>query len=55
MIVPAASVPGYYFSLSESKYFSVGKIGRDQVADYAKRKGIDIATAEKWLASTLAY
>ncbi len=55
MMVPAASVSGYYFSLAESKYFSVGKVGRDQVADYAARKGIDVATAEKWLASTLAY
>ncbi|WP_455382915.1 vitamin B12 dependent-methionine synthase activation domain-containing protein, partial [Salinispira pacifica] len=55
MMVPAASVSGYYFALPDSKYFSVGKIGRDQVADYARRKGIDIATAEKWLASTLAY
>jgi 5-methyltetrahydrofolate--homocysteine methyltransferase len=55
MMIPAASVSGYYFALEESKYFSVGRIGRDQVADYAQRKGVDLATAEKWLASTLAY
>ena len=55
MMVPAASVSGYMFALEQSKYFSVGRIGRDQVADYASRKGIDVATAERWLASTLAY
>ena len=55
MMVPAASVSGYIFALEQSKYFSVGRIGRDQVADYAARKGIDVATAERWLASVLAY
>ncbi|MCR6721783.1 MAG: cobalamin-dependent protein [Chitinophagaceae bacterium] len=46
---PAASVCGWYFSNSASQYFGVGKIQRDQFEDYAKRKGWDDATAEKWL------
>ncbi len=52
---PAASICGYYFSHPEAKYFGVGKIGRDQVADYARRKGIDLAVMEKWLAPNLGY
>ncbi|HET6444568.1 MAG TPA: methionine synthase [candidate division Zixibacteria bacterium] len=52
---PAASVSGYYFSHPESRYFGVGRIGRDQVEDYAKRKGMDIAAAERWLAPVLGY
>ncbi len=52
---PAASVSGLYFSHPESQYFGVGKIERDQVADYAARKGWDQATAERWLAPLLAY
>ena len=50
---PAASVSGYYFGNSEAKYFGLGKIKEDQVADFAKRKGIDIAQAQKWLAPNL--
>ncbi len=52
---PAASVSGYYFSHPESQYFGIGKIGRDQVADYARRKGVDTTKAEKWLAPVLDY
>ncbi len=48
---PASSVSGYYFSHPESKYFGLGKIGRDQLADYASRRGISIVEAEKWLFS----
>jgi 5-methyltetrahydrofolate--homocysteine methyltransferase len=52
---PAASVSGLIFANPESKYFFVGKIGRDQVKDYARRKGVDISVAEGWLASNLNY
>ena len=52
---PAASVSGLYFSHSEARYFSVGKIDREQVADYADRKGIPLAEAERWLAPNLGY
>ncbi|MGA7178342.1 MAG: methionine synthase [Thiobacillaceae bacterium] len=51
---PAAAVSGFYLSHSQSSYFAVGKIGRDQVEDYARRKGWEVATAEKWLAPSLA-
>jgi 5-methyltetrahydrofolate--homocysteine methyltransferase len=46
---PTASVSGFYFNHPEARYFSVGKIGRDQVADYARRKGINEDEAERWL------
>ena len=52
---PASSVSGFYFSHPESTYFGVGKLGRDQVADYADRKGISLEEAEAWLAPNLAY
>ena len=52
---PGASVCGLYFSHPESHYFGVGKIERDQVEDYAKRKGWTVAEAEKWLAPILNY
>lgn len=52
---PAASVSGLYFSHPESHYFGVGKIERDQVEDYARRKGWPIETAEKWLSPILNY
>lgn len=52
---PAASVAGWYFAHPESTYFGVGKITRDQVADYAERKGWTIAEAETWLAPNLGY
>jgi len=52
---PAASVSGYYFAHPEARYFGLGRIDRDQVADYAARKGWDVETAEKWLAPNLGY
>ncbi len=52
---PAAAVSGFYFSHPDSRYFAVGRINRDQAADYAKRKGMDLATAERWLAPNLGY
>jgi 5-methyltetrahydrofolate--homocysteine methyltransferase len=52
---PAASVSGFYFSHPESKYFAVGKIGRDQVEDYSRRKGQDLRIVERWLAPNLNY
>lgn len=54
-MLPAASVSGYYFSHPRAKYFGVGKIGEDQVADYARRKGMDISVVERWLAPNLSY
>ncbi|MHB1242507.1 MAG: methionine synthase [Gaiellaceae bacterium] len=54
-MTPAAAVSGMYFAHPGSKYFAVGRIGRDQVADYAARKGIDVAEAERWLRPNLAY
>ncbi|MFN2128215.1 MAG: vitamin B12 dependent-methionine synthase activation domain-containing protein, partial [Anaerolineales bacterium] len=52
---PAATVSGYYFAHPESHYFGTGKIGKDQVMDYARRKGMDVKTAEKWLSPILGY
>ncbi len=52
---PAASVSGFYFSHPEAKYFAVGQVERDQVADYAQRRGESTATAEKRLAPNLGY
>ena len=52
---PGASVSGLYFAHPKSVYFGTGKIGKDQVEDYAARKGWDLKTAEKWLAPILAY
>ena len=50
---PAASVSGYYLAHPEAKYFGLGKIKRDQLEDYAKRRGVDLKTAEKWLMPNL--
>ncbi len=52
---PAASVSGWYFSHPESRYFGIGRIARDQVEDYAKRKGMTLEQAERWLAPVLGY
>ena len=52
---PASSVCGLYFSHPESRYFGIGKLGRDQVADYAQRKGASLEETETWLAPNLAY
>jgi len=54
-MLPAAAVSGFYLSHPEASYFAVGKIGRDQVEDYAKRTGLSLAEAERWLAPNLAY
>jgi 5-methyltetrahydrofolate--homocysteine methyltransferase len=54
-MLPASSVAGFYLSHPQSSYFAVGKLGRDQIEDYARRRGIGIAEAEKWLAPYLAY
>jgi len=54
-IYPPSSVAGLYFSHPDSKYFHVGQINRDQVEDYAKRKGISVEEAEKWLRPNLGY
>jgi 5-methyltetrahydrofolate--homocysteine methyltransferase len=51
---PAASVSGYYFAHPQARYFGLGKICRDQLADYANRKGISLQEAEKWLGPNLA-
>jgi len=52
---PAASVCGLYFANPKSKYFTIGKIGKDQVEDYAKRKKVSVSEIEKWLGSNLNY
>jgi len=52
---PGSSVSGLYFAHPESRYFSLGKIGRDQVADYHERKGMSIAEVERWLGQNLNY
>ena len=52
---PGAAVSGWYFSHPQSQYFVVGRLGRDQVADYAERKGWTLAEAERWLSSNLGY
>ena len=52
---PGSSVSGLYFAHPESRYFSLGKIGRDQVANYAERKGMSVAEVERWLGPNLNY
>ena len=54
-MLPAASVSGWYLAHPHAKYFAVGKIGRDQVEDYARRKRMDLATIERWLSPNLNY
>ncbi|MTI72979.1 MAG: methionine synthase [Stenotrophomonas sp.] len=54
-MLPTAAVSGYYFSHPQSQYFVVGRVSKEQVADYARRKGVDRAQAERWLASNLDY
>ncbi|QJE72003.1 methionine synthase [Aerophototrophica crusticola] len=54
-MVPTAAVSGWYLAHPDAKYFGVGKVERDQVADYARRKGLDLATCERWLAPNLNY
>ena len=52
---PTAAVSGFYFANPASRYFGLGKIDKDQVTDYAKRKGMDLDTAERWLGPNLGY
>jgi 5-methyltetrahydrofolate--homocysteine methyltransferase len=52
---PAASVCGLYFAHPEARYFAVGRLGRDQIEDYARRKGMDVKRVERWLAPNLGY
>jgi 5-methyltetrahydrofolate--homocysteine methyltransferase len=54
-MTPAASVSGLYFAHPQSKYFAIQRIGQDQVEDYARRKGVTVAEAERWLRPVLAY
>jgi 5-methyltetrahydrofolate--homocysteine methyltransferase len=54
-MVPASSVSGWYFAHPESKYFAVGKIERDQIEDYARRKEMEVKEVERWLAPNLSY
>ncbi len=55
MVMPAAAVSGLYFSHPRSSYFAVGRIGRDQIEDYAARQGLHPEEAERWLRPNLAY
>ncbi len=54
-MTPASSVSGFYFAHPESRYFNVGKIDRDQVQDYATRKGLSVEEVERWLSPNLGY
>ena len=54
-MLPTAAVSGFYFSHPEARYFGTGKLARDQVKDYAKRKGMSLSEAERWLAPVLGY
>jgi 5-methyltetrahydrofolate--homocysteine methyltransferase len=54
-MTPASSVSGWYFSHPDAKYFNVGAIGKDQVEDYAKRKGMSLDEMERWLGPSLSY
>jgi len=54
-MLPTAAVSGYYFSHPQSQYFVVGRVSREQVTDYARRKGVERAQVERWLASNLDY
>jgi 5-methyltetrahydrofolate--homocysteine methyltransferase len=54
-MTPAASVSGLYFAHPEARYFTVGRIGQDQVTSYARRKGMEVGDVERWLAPSLSY
>jgi 5-methyltetrahydrofolate--homocysteine methyltransferase len=54
-MMPASSVSGWYFANPAAKYFGIGKIEKDQVIDYAERKGWSVEEAEKWLRPVLEY
>jgi 5-methyltetrahydrofolate--homocysteine methyltransferase len=55
MVAPGASVSGLYLAHPKASYFSIGRIGKDQVQDYAQRKGMDVVEVERWLMSKLSY
>ena len=54
-MTPAASVSGLYFAHPDARYFTVGRLGRDQIEDYAARMNLSVEETEKWLASNLGY
>jgi 5-methyltetrahydrofolate--homocysteine methyltransferase len=54
-MLPTAAVSGFYFAHPEAKYFATGKVDKEQVTDYAKRKGWTVEEAERWLAPVLSY
>ena len=54
-MTPAAAVSGIYLAHPLARYFSVGRLGRDQVEDYARRKGMSLEEAERWLSPNLGY
>ena len=54
-MIPASSVSGFYFAHPQARYFAVGKVAQDQAEDYARRKGLGLDVAERWLAPVLAY
>ena len=54
-MLPTAAVSGYYFSHPRSQYFVVGRVSKEQAEDYARRKGVSLAQAERWLAANLDY
>jgi 5-methyltetrahydrofolate--homocysteine methyltransferase len=54
-MLPTAAVSGFYIAHPDARFFGTGKIAKDQVEDYARRKGMDLATAERWLAPVLGY
>jgi 5-methyltetrahydrofolate--homocysteine methyltransferase len=54
-MVPTAAVSGLYFSHPQSHYFGIGKLNKEQIEDYAKRKNMKVEEVERWLGSVLAY
>jgi 5-methyltetrahydrofolate--homocysteine methyltransferase len=54
-MAPASSVSGLYFAHKDAQYFNLGNISRDQVKDYAERKGMTVLEIERWLSPNLAY
>jgi 5-methyltetrahydrofolate--homocysteine methyltransferase len=54
-MTPASSVSGLLFASPAARYFTVGRVGRDQAEDYAKRRGVPLEQAEHWLGPNLAY
>ena len=54
-MVPTAAVSGLYFAHPDARYFAVGKLGKDQIEDYAERKGMSVSEIERWLGPNLAY